>query len=360
MGFTEPIKVLLRTDGIIRVKRKEVTGHACCIMLVSCFLLLFHGTNAFGETEEVKDCLLELIENSASDVTVGDIRDACAAAHETGATIEPVAAPEASKSAIDRRLAMEGATEVIPFVVTPHNPNYILYTYNFKDYRDPDSSRQTGEDASYKSSEVDFQVSLKFPLMRNILKTKTHLFAAYTNHSFWQVFDSSNSAPFRATDHEPELWLSHRTRRKMFGLTHRLAQAGVVHQSNGRSGEFSRSWNRVYANMVFERGNFYFGVKPWLRIQEDRGDDDNPDIEDYLGYFEFQGVYNRNQNNYGLFFRNTLKDGYRGAIQLDWGFPLHEHVRAYVQYFYGYGESLIDYNRKVNKLGVGIKLTDWL
>jgi phospholipase A1 len=56
----------------------------------------------------------------------------------------------------------------------------------------------------------------------------------------------------------------------------------------------SRSWNRVYANLVFERGHFYFALKSWLRIQENNEDDDNPDIEDYLGYFEFQGVYNRN------------------------------------------------------------------
>ncbi len=87
--------------------------------------------------------------------------------------------------------------------------------------------------------------------------------------------------------------------------------------------------------------------------------DDNPDIGRYLGYFEFQGAYNRDRNN-GLFFRITLKEGYRGAIQLDWGLPVHDHLRGYVQYFYGYGESLIDYNHQVNILGVVIKLTDWL
>lgn len=243
---------------------------------------------------------------------------------------------------------------------TPHKPNYIIATYNFKDYQDPRAGLQPGEGESYKNSEVDFQVSIKFPVWRNMFNTKTQLFAAYTNRSFWQVFDRNDSSPFRATDHEPELWLSHRTKWKLFGLTNRLVQAGLVHQSNGRSGELSRSWNRAYANFVFERGHFYFGLKPWLRIQEDEDDDDNPDIEDYLGYFEFQGIYNRNKSNYGLLFRNTLKDGYRGAIQFDWGFPIHDHLRGYVQYFYGYGESLIDYNHKVNKLGVGIKLTDWL
>lgn len=318
------------------------------------------GADVSAQTEGFNECIVELIENSPAEITVGEIRETCTAAQESALPEEPVDVTNKPKTAFDRRLAIEGATEVVPFVITPHNPNYIIYSYNFKDYKDPRSDQQPGEGTSYENSEIDFQFSLKFPILRNILQTKTHLFAGYTNRSFWQMFDRNDSSSFRATDHEPELWLSHRTRHKIFGLTNRLVQAGVVHQSNGRSGELSRSWNRVYGNLLFERGDLYFSVKPWLRIQEDRDDDDNPDIEDYLGYFEFQGVYNRNKNNYGLFFRNTLKDDYRGAIQLDWGFPVHEHLRGYVQYFYGYGESLIDYNRKVNKLGVGIKLTDWL
>ena len=341
------------------MNRKNVTRHAGCKALVSC-LLGFNASNVLAQTDTFNQCVLELMENSASDVTVGEIRETCKSAEEPVAPVQPAAAPAAPESAIDRRLAMEGATEIVPFVMTPHKPNYIIYTYNFKDYEDLRTGPQSGDTDSNKSSEVDFQVSIKFPVWRNMFNTKTHLFAAYTNRSFWQVFDHDDSSPFRETDHEPELWLSHRTKFKLFGLTNRLVQAGIVHQSNGRSGDLSRSWNRVYTNLIFERGHFYFSLKPWLRIQEDKEDDDNPDIEDYMGYFEFQGVYHRNDNNLGLFFRNTLKDDYRGAIQLDWGFPVHRHLRGYVQYFYGYGESLIDYNNKVNKLGIGIKLTDWL
>jgi phospholipase A1 len=172
--------------------------------------------------------------------------------------------PAAPESAIDRRLAMEGATEIAPFVMTPHKPNYIIYSYNFKNYEDRGTGQPSGGDDSYKQSEVDFQLSIKFPVWRNIFNTKTHLFAAYTNRSFWQVFDRKDSSPFRETDHEPELWLSHRTKWKLFGLTNRLIQAGIVHQSNGQSGDSSRSWNRVYTNLIFERGHFYFGIKPWL------------------------------------------------------------------------------------------------
>jgi len=262
------------------MNRKKATSHACYKALVSGCLLAFHAPVVLAQTDAFKACALELMENAASDVTVGDIRETCMAAEEPVVPVEPMVGPELPKSAIDRRLAMEGATEVVPFTMTPHKPNYIIYSYNFKDYQNPSTNPQFADDERDKSSEVDFQVSIKFPVWRNIFNTKTHLFAAYTNRSFWQVFDHNDSSPFRETDHEPELWLSHRTKWNMFGLTNRLIQAGVVHQSNGRSGDLSRSWNRAYANMIFERGNFYFGLKPWLRFQEDREDDDNPDIED--------------------------------------------------------------------------------
>jgi phospholipase A1 len=333
-------------------------GRGPATALVAALLLPLGTTQA--QSPQFEQCVLELIQNAASDVTVGEIRETCREAEQTLAPAAPVAEPQPPKSAIDRRLALEGATGVVPFVVTPHKPNYIIYSYNFDDYDEALFEQQFNENVSFKHSEIDFQISFKFPVWRTIFNTNTHMFVGYTNRSFWQVFADQDSSPFRETDHEPEAWLSFRTRWQLFGFTGRIMQLGFSHQSNGRGGVLSRSWNRVYTNFIFERDNFYFGLKPWYRIQEDRDEDDNPDIEDYMGYFEFQSIYKWRENNFGLMFRNQLKDDYRGAAELDWSFPMNKQLRGYVQYFYGYGDSLIDYNNKVNKLGVGIKLTDWL
>jgi phospholipase A1 len=141
----------------------------------------------------------------------------------------------------------------------------------------------------------------------------------------------------------------------------------VSHQSNGRGGNLSRSWNRVYANLQFEKDNLVVSVKPWWRIPEDKKDDpldaagdDNPDIEKYLGHFEFTTLYRRGDHEWSLMLRNNLRSDNKGAVQLEWAFPLWRGVRGYAQYFNGYGESLIDYNAHMERIGIGILLTDLL
>jgi len=61
--------------------------------------------------------------------------------------------------------------------------------------------------------------------------------------------------------------------------------------------------------------------------------------------------------------RNNLESGFEnGAVELGWIFSLwsYPYLKGYVHYFTGYGESLIDHDQYVSRIGIGVALTDRL
>ena len=264
---------------------------------------------------------------------------------------------EVESTALDRRMKIERATRFQSFVITPHKPNYILpVAYNDK----PNNAEvDVSRDGELDNNEVKFQFSMKFPIIDNFFNEKSSLQFAYTNLSFWQAYNDNVSNPFRETVHEPEVFLIFENDWKLLGFKNRIIQLGAVHQSNGRSGAQSRSWNRVYADFIFERGNYYLSFKPWYRIERS-GADDNPDIEKYMGHGEIRGAYAGGQHTLSVMLRNNFHSPNYGALEINWSFPMSRRAKWFIQYFNGYGESLIDYNARVNRIGIGIAFTDWL
>ncbi|MBE0617140.1 MAG: phospholipase A, partial [Proteobacteria bacterium] len=281
--------------------------------------------------------------------------------------VAQAAAPAQPEGAVSRRLEAEQAVQKSPWAITPHRPNYILpYTYSFNPNTKP--LKEAGsDDTNLDNAEVKFQISFKLPAWEQILGSNASLYFAYTQISLWQMYNE-NSAPFRDTNYEPEGFVQFDTDYDLLGLKNRAIGLGFVHQSNGRGLDaFSRSWNRLYANFVFERGNFAGALKPWWRIPEDKKEpgesdgDDNPNIERYLGYGELRAGYKWGNMVFAMMLRNNLRtDQNKGAIQLDWSFPLTSKLKGYVQFFNGYGESLIDYDHANQRIGVGVLLSDWL
>jgi phospholipase A1 len=206
--------------------------------------------------------------------------------------------------------------------------------------------------------EVAFQISFKARLWRDIFGQDMVLWFAYTQRSFWQLYNFDDSSPFRETNYEPEVLLNLCTRFSVLGLKARFIQIGINHQSNGQSEPLSRSWNRIVVGIGIERGDLSLLLKGWYRIPD--ADDDNPGLTHYVGYGEVWAYYFLKRHRLGIMVRDNLNfRENRGAIQLEWSFPLFAMVGGHVQYFLGYGESLLDYNHRVNRIGIGFILSDW-
>jgi len=271
-----------------------------------------------------------------------------------------VQAEEFSTSAIDARLEMESKVEDNGFAILPHKPNYILpFSYNSRPNHAPWTGFGVGK-TPVQNSEIKFQISVKVPLAHNLFSDNDGVYVAYTQKSFWQAYNKTISSPFRDTNFNPEIFYRIALDESVAGMNIRLLSLGFEHESNGRAEPLSRSWNRIYGTIAAERGHLTMGAKLWYRIPESASSDNNPDITNFLGHGELYAYYHSGEQTFGLMFRPGLSAGFTPGIQLDWSFPLTGKLKGYVQYYSGYGESLIDYNHYNNTIGIGVMLTNWL
>ena len=278
----------------------------------------------------------------------------------TAAPAPPAESRREEPSFMSKRWQLDDVSRQKRFAIMSHRQNYILpYTYNF--HQEKATYEAANPDVEIQDAEVKYQISLKMKLWEDMFGMPLDLWAAYTQLSLWQVYNRDYSSPFRETNYEPEVLLNYRTNTDVFGLLRsRFIQVGLNHQSNGRAEPLSRSWNRIVANFGFERGVFNAQLKTWIRIPESDDEDDNSDITAYMGYGELWMGTVWKDFHLALMLRNNLRfDDNRGAMQFELSFPLIEHLNGYVQYFLGYGETLIDYNHYANRIGVGVMIKDW-
>lgn len=259
----------------------------------------------------------------------------------------------AEESPWEKRARKEAQWRSEGLSIIPHEISYFLpFTYNTS----PHSSSRNNE--QYK--EAKFQFSVKVLLLNNLLLSNSNIYFGYTQLAMWQVYDRNKSAPFRDVNYQPEVFWRLDMKREVGSYTWRETNVGFVHESNGVSDPDSRSWNRVYAKLQFDHERLAFAVKPWVRIPEPHVQDDNPHIERYMGYGELNLSYLWHNHVLSLLLRNNLRANHnKGAIRADYSFPLTRNLTGLIQYFNGYGESLLDYNRPNNRLSFGIALSDW-
>jgi len=225
----------------------------------------------------------------------------------------------------------------------------------------PNPNNTVTESEQLDSTELKFQLSFKTKVAENLFGDNGDIWVGYTQSSRWQAYNSELSRPFRETNYEPEVMLTFRNGYSLFGWNGRMTGISLNHQSNGRSDPLSRSWNRVVMNVGLDRDNWAIMLRPWYRIPEGRRDDNNPDIQDYMGRGDATLVYNRYGHELAITGRHSLRSGDRahGSVQVDYGFPINNLLRGHVQVFDGYGESMIDYNHRATYIGLGVSLLEW-
>jgi len=327
-------------------------------LFVYSFLNIVYAT----ELTEYETCVLKKTLNASSNTLATKIAKQCESLINTENYQSTLSD---QNSIIETRLMIDQSNQFKPFTLMAFKPNYIIpAAYNFKDHEAYIYQQLPGEqDFFLDDLEAQFQISIKTPLAVNLFNKGISLYTGYTNRSFWQVYNSEISRPFRETNHEPELWLQTTRSTNILGFDNRINMLGVSHHSNGQSGILSRSWNIVYANFSFEKESFVFSIKLWSRFSENPVTDDNPDITEFMGHGEFRLIYKKEGHTFNLMSRNNIESGFdKGATEFSWSFPIGDRkdLRWYIRGFSGYAESLIDYNKSVHRIGFGISLSDWL
>lgn len=264
------------------------------------------------------------------------------------------------------------------FGLQPYDTNFILpFSYGIDKPPRVSSSIPVGAttDTYDQNTEVEFQFSLKKQLSYDLFGFNEYINLAYTQKVWWQLY--TDSGPFRETNYLPEVFVTIPTAQKVDDFTGlKAVTVGFLHESNGQEGYRSRSWNRIYLTGAWQWKNLFLSTRVWYRLQEDEKSqsyydglssdpnepgDDNPDIEKYLGYGDIKLDYLYKNSQFGLLFRNNLRmnGDNKGALELNYSHPITDSANTflYIKLFNGYGESLIDYNRKVTKAAIGFSFS---
>jgi len=251
------------------------------------------------------------------------------------------------------------ATKELPesFLQTlePYKPIYLANTWFLNG---------EGADKGYLNQELFLRFSFKRSIFWN-------LYFGYSHKAFWQIYDQGNSRPFREHNYNPELFLEWD---RVWRFDH-LRLGLTEHESNGEKLRFaddaspvnySRTWNRTY---LYARKSVLpflnLGLKLWTVTDSEDPDEgsfviDNHDIQQFMGSGEFYLELGKSPSSVSIMLRQGWRKGTE-TIQVDGRMPLQvltggtdQRIDFFVQLFSGYGDTLIDYNRKITRCSIGI------
>ena len=208
-----------------------------------------------------------------------------------------------------------------------------------------------GRKPTSHNSDVKFQLSISQRLTKSKLPFDTYLFITYTQKAFWNVFQ--HSLPMYDLNFNPGIGLTHPViyHDRFIGQVTLL----VEHESNGKDSIWSRSWNKIsFMGALAVDQNVELQFKTWIPII-DSGN--NRDILKYYGIFQLAGSYLTNNRRFGATIILTKRSGwnfnFNTVVELSARLFKNENQYLFLQYYNGYGEGLLDYNKFHSRLRIG-------
>lgn len=185
----------------------------------------------------------------------------------------------------------------------------------------------------------------------------------YTQRSLWDI--DNDSSPFYDTSYMPSLFFESLAPAREDGgwFTWLGWQGGYQHESNGRDSTDSRSLNTVFVRPGFAVGSlddWHLIFSPRLRTYLG-GLGNNPRLKDYRGYAEWSFTFGKNEGPSLTYTGWSGKELDHFTTQLDLTIPLRMKIVDFgtfflIQYYNGYGESLLDYDRRSETVRLGVSL----
>lgn len=223
---------------------------------------------------------------------------------------------------------------------TIYKDNYIITGTSF-----------AGGKVTKYNSDAKFQISLRHRLYRKLLPYQIYLFLTYTQKSYWDIY--RKSAPFAESNYNPTLGFG-----RNFIHNRQIRGMGWIqfeHESNGRDSIWSRSWNRVtFTGIYIFNQNYTFQAKAWIAMMLDS---ENRHITRYSGIGHLAGTYTTDNRRFSCTALMIKRGGwnFNANWQLEVAYRLFraDNQFLFLQYYNGYGESMINFNKFQRYLRIG-------
>lgn len=210
-----------------------------------------------------------------------------------------------------------------------------------------------------EEDQTKFQLSLKFDML-----FKTGAYFGYTQTTWWEVY---NGADTMSSNYQPEVFFKLDSKNNIFGDVN----LGVIdyiqispfnHCSTGTEGDGHRSINTYYLQMQISSGgrvSIGDNIKVFNYYNQNKR---NADIEDYKGYYENDIFLKVNSATVEDMTLAELHFKHGGTLSKGWLcveaqtiiFSNMIQPRLFGQYYYGYGENIVEYNIKEHSAYLGL------